>query len=146
MTGLFDDYLVMQAVIAILVACLGGLGYLLKRQIDRGDRIRAETAAASDKARSEASQKQELLEEKVNLLLESQTFSARMDLVQQHDRYALEGWMPDLAKRSWEDLFANYETMIEMLGKTNGLLVGYEKDIVKLPTTPPKPKKGEVCG
>lgn len=59
----------------------------------------------------------------------------RMQLVETHDKYMTQEWMPDTAKQSFEALFVDYEAMGE-----NGIVSGYEKDIVMLPTIPPARK------
>lgn len=58
---------------------------------------------------------------------------ARMQLVDQHDRYAAQGWMPDTARITVHALHEGYAGM-----GANGVIDGYMDELRALPTTPPE--------
>lgn len=58
---------------------------------------------------------------------------ARMQLVDQHDRYIAQGWMPDTARLTVHALHEGYSGM-----GANGVIDGYMAELRALPTTPPE--------
>lgn len=58
---------------------------------------------------------------------------ARMQLVDQHDRYMSQGWMPDTARLTVHALHEGYAGM-----GANGVVDGYMAELLALPTTPPE--------
>ena len=54
----------------------------------------------------------------------------RANLVQMHDRYTTLGWMPDVDKQTFVELYEDYEAL-----GANGLITAYYEDILRLPTT-----------
>ena len=58
---------------------------------------------------------------------------ARMQLVEQHDRYIAQGWMPDTARLTVHALHEGYAGM-----GANGVVDGYMAELRALPTTPPE--------
>ena len=58
---------------------------------------------------------------------------ARMQLVEQHDRYIAQGWMPDTARLTVHALHEGYAGM-----GANGVIDGYMAELRALPTTPPE--------
>ena len=57
---------------------------------------------------------------------------ARMQLVEQHDRYIAQGWMPDTARLTVHALHEGYSGM-----GANGVVDGYMAELRALPTAPP---------
>lgn len=57
---------------------------------------------------------------------------ARMQLVDQHDRYIAQGWMPDTARLTVHALHDGYAGM-----GANGVVDGYMAELRALPTAPP---------